>query len=449
MSDGLPQPQRMFAFAAIALAVTMAVLDGVIVNLALPAIGADLHISPAQAIWVVTAYQLAVTVSLLPLASLGDSVGYKRVYWWGLALFTLASLACACAGSLLLLACARVLQGLGAAGIMSVNIALVRFIYPKAQLGAGVGYTSLVVAGASVAGPSIAALILSFAHWQWLFLVNLPLGLLALAIGARTLPMTPASGKRFDRLSAVLNAATFGLLIAGLASISDAATTLSGQGMVVGGAVAGALFVWRERRLAAPMLPVDLLRLPVFGLSLVTSICSFAAQTMAFIALPFYIEQTLGHAPGQTGLLMTPWPLMTALVAPFAGRLSDRLAPEKLCSIGLVALAAGLASLATLGAAPAPFDIAWRLGICGLGFGLFQSPNNRVIIGSAPRERSGGASGLQSLGRLLGQSLGAVAVALVFGLARGHNTTLITGMAATLSLAAACASAFRRRIVHP
>jgi DHA2 family multidrug resistance protein-like MFS transporter len=129
--------------------------------------------------------------------------------------------------------------------------------------------------------------------------------------------------------------------------------------------------------------------------------------------------------------------------------LSDRLAPEKLCSIGLVALAAGLASLATLGAVPSPFDIAWRLGICGLGFGLFQSPNNRVIIGSAPRERSGGASGLQSLGRLLGQSLGAVAVALVFGLARGHNTTLITGMAATLSLAAACASAFRRRIVHP
>jgi MFS transporter, DHA2 family, multidrug resistance protein len=444
MTDGLPNPQRFFAFIAIAIAITMAVLDTAIVNVALPVIAADLHASPADSVWVINAYQLAITVSLLPLASLGDILGYKRVYWSGLAVFTVASLACAGAQTLPLLCFARVVQGLGAAGIMSVNIALVRFIYPKAQLGVGVGYASLVVAATSVAGPSIASVILAFARWPWLFLVNVPLGVLALLIGARTLPLSPASGNRFNVRSAALNAVAFGLLISGLTAISEPATSRRGATMVLGGVVAGAAFVWRERRLRAPMLPIDLLRLPVFALSLVTSICSFAAQTMAGVALPFYFEQTLGRTETQTGLLMTPWPLMTALVAPIAGRLSDRFAPQKLGSLGLALLATGLASLAWLGEAPSTFDICWRLAICGIGFGMFQSPNNRVIMGSAPRERSGGASGLQSMGRLLGQSLGAVAVTVAFSLVHGRNTSVLMACAAGLGVVGACASGLRR-----
>jgi len=434
----------MLAFAAIALAMCISVLDGAIVNVALPAIGADLQVSAAQSIWVVNAYQLAITVSLLPLAMLGDILGYKRVYMAGLAVFTLASLACAQAQSLDVLTAARMLQGLGAAGIMSVNIALVRFIFPRDQLGVGVGYTSLVVAASSVAGPGIASAILALAHWQWLFLVNLPLGLLALAVAARTLPLTPASGHRFDVLSAVLNALTFGLVISGLDAFSRPGGAAQGAAMLAAGLAVGVVFVTRERRLALPMLPVDLLRMPVFALSLVTSICSFSAQAMAMVALPFYFEQTLGRSPVQTGLLMTPWPLMTALVAPVAGRLSDRLRPEKISSLGLVLFAAGLGSLALLSEVASALDIAWRMGLCGLGFGLFQSPNNRVIVSSAPRERSGGAAGLQSMGRLLGQSAGAVLVALAFGLLpQQHPTTLICAAAALLSLLAAGASGLR------
>ena len=448
VTDGLPNPQRAFAFLTIAIALTMAVLDGAIVNVALPSIGKELQITPSDTIWVVTAYQLAVTVALLPLASLGDILGYKRVYWAGLAVFTAASFACANAHSLVFLSGARVVQGIGAAGIMSVNIALVRYIYPRAQLGVGVGYTALVVAVSSAAGPSVASTILSVAAWQWLFLVNVPLGIIALFVAARTLPVTPASGHRFDGLSALLNAVTFGLLIAGLDAFSDEGGSSRAALILAGAAVAALIFVWRERRLAVPMLPVDLLRRPVFALSMATSICSFAAQNMAYIALPFYFEQTLGRSEAATGFLMTPWPLMTALMAPIAGRLSDRVAPERLGSLGLVVLAIGLACLASMGADPSSLDIGWRLAICGFGFGLFQSPNNRIIIASAPRERSGAASGLQSTGRLLGQSIGAAVVAVVFGLVAHGETVLIAWMGAGLSLVGALSSGFRRTNVR-
>jgi MFS transporter, DHA2 family, multidrug resistance protein len=442
--DGLPRPQRALAFLTIAIALTMAVLDGAIVNVALPSIKTELGITPADAIWVVTAYQLAVTVSLLPLASLGDIIGYKRIYWCGLAIFTAASFACATAHTLPFLAGMRVIQGVGAAGIMSVNIALVRYIFPKALLGSGVGYTALVVAVSSAAGPSVASAILTIASWQWLFLVNVPLGLIALVVAARTLPQTPASGHAFDWASALLNAVTFGLLIAGLDAFSDPGGNGRAGLMILAAVLAGAVLVWRSLKLRVPMLPVDLLRRPVFALSMATSICSFAAQNMAYVALPFFFEQTLGRSEAATGFLMTPWPVMTALIAPIAGRLSDKFPPERLGSLGLVILAIGLASVATMGPDPSDLAIGWRLGVCGFGFGLFQSPNNRIIISSAPRERSGGASGLQSTGRLLGQSLGAAVVAVVFGLAAGGHTVLIAWMAAVLSLLGALSSGFRK-----
>ncbi|MGZ5790401.1 MAG: MFS transporter [Burkholderiaceae bacterium] len=444
MTDGLPQPQRFYAFLAIAIAMTMAVLDSAIVNVALPTIGNELAITPAQTIWIVNAFQLAVTIALLPRAALGDSIGYKKIYWGGLAIFTAASFACATSHSLFALSLARVVQGLGAAGIMSVNIALVRYIYPKAQLGIGMGYASLIVAASSAAGPTVASLILSVAHWQWLFLVNVPLGLIALVVAGKTLPATPASGHPFDLASAVLNALTFGLLITGLNSFSDAHSHAHAVVLLVGALFFGFIYVRRERRLAIPMLPFDLLRMPVFAFSMMTSISSFAAQTMAYVALPFYFQHTLGRSEVATGLLMTPWPLVTALIAPIAGRLSDRIKPARLCSLGMAVMGSGMISIALLGSTPSGFDLVWRLALCGLGFGLFQSPNNRIIISSAPRERSGGASGLQSMGRLLGQSIGAAFVAIIFGLVQGNQTALIAWCAAALSLVAACASGLRR-----
>jgi len=441
-ADGLPNPDRLWAFLAIAIALTMAVLDSAIVNVALPVLARELLVDPATAVWAVNAYQLAVTVSLLPLASLGDTLGYRRIYWGGLLVFTVASIGCALAGSFSMLIMARVLQGLGAAGIMSVNIALVRFIYPAKLLGRGVGNTALVVAVSSAAGPTLAAAILSVAPWPWLFLINVPLGVFALIVAARTLPQTPQSARRLDGWSVLLNALTFGLLITGIDGLStgDLTYPLLALG---GAAMAGIIFVRYQLSLPMPLLPLDLLRLPVFALSMMTSVCSFATQSLAYLALPFYFHDELGRSVTETGMLMTPWPLAVAVAAPIAGRLADRVSPGLLGGIGLATLAGGLALLALLPSDPTTADIVWRLTICGLGFGLFQSPNNKAIITSAPRERSGGASGMQSSARLLGQSLGAALAAVLFGLISGNPTPVILWLGAGLSAIACVTSSLR------
>jgi len=321
--DGLPTPRRYWSVAAIWLAILMAVLEGAIANVALPTIGHQLHAGPAESIWVVNAYQLAVTVSLLPLAALGDIVGYRRVYLAGLALFTLASAGCAMAHTLHELTIARVAQGIGGAGIMAINGALVRFTFPARLLGRGIGLNAMIVSLSAALGPSVAAAILGVASWPWLFAVNVPIGVLTILIGWRSLPLTPRAERRFDWISGVLNALTFGLLIYGAES-----TSRNGGGTGVyalaGGLVAGVLLIRRELTMKAPLVPLDLMRIPVFRLSVLTSILSFAAQMLAFVALPFFFQGTLHRSVVETGLLMTPWPLAVAVSAPIAGRLADR-----------------------------------------------------------------------------------------------------------------------------
>lgn len=447
--DGLPTPQRQWAILAIGLALIMAVLDGALANVALPTIAKDLGTSAAGSIWVVNAFQLAVTVSLFPLSSLGDIVGYRRVYWWGLLVFTVASAACALSDSLLALTIARVVQGFGAAGVMSVNIALVRFIYPHHQLGRGVGNNALIVAVSAAAGPTVAGAILSVASWQWLFAINVPIGVAALIIASRALPHAPRSTHRFDWVSALLNALVFGSLICGIKGLDGSQPWMLTAAELGGALALGMVLVRRQLAQPAPLLPVDLLRLPVFALSVMTSVGSFAGQAIAFVALPFYLQDVVGLSAVGTGLLMTPWPLGTALAAPLAGRLADRCDPGLLGGLGLAVLAVGLALLSLLPPEPAMADIMWRMALCGVGFGLFQSPNNKVLITSAPKERSGGASGIQSTARLLGQTLGAAFVGLLFTTHAVHGTGIALTLAAALSAAGAVTSGLRYRRSPP
>ena len=280
VQDGLPAPMRKRAVLVIILGITMAVLDGTIVNLALPSIARELRAEASASIWVVNAYQVATLALLLPVATLGDIVGYRRIYLWGIALFTLASVCCAMSGSLTGLAASRALQGVGAAGIMSVNTALVRLIYPKAILGRGIAINTMVVATASVAGPSIAALILSAASWPWLFAINLPLGLLTLLLGRRSLPdnAAPAApGVRCAPLDIVLNALSFGLIFLGVDGLGTGSGAAPGGrpwlpwAQLGAGLVLAVIYLRRQRAEAVPLFPLDLLRIPVFALSMCTS----------------------------------------------------------------------------------------------------------------------------------------------------------------------------------
>jgi DHA2 family multidrug resistance protein-like MFS transporter len=441
-ADGLPVPRRYWAIAAIILAITMSVLDSTIVNVALPSLAHDFRTSDAASIWVINAYQIAILVALLPLASLGEIVGYRRVSQCGLAVFTIASLACALAPTLTILSIARVVQGLGAAGIMSVNSALVRFTYPQRMLGRAIGINAFAVAIAAATGPTIASAILAVAHWRWLFAVNVPIGSITIVIALLALPETARSARRLNHIGVVLQVGTFALLLSGLQSFAHDATTGLGIAEIAGGCVLGTLLVRHEIVRDAPLIPFDLLRLRLFSLSVLTSIGSFMAQTAGLVALPFEIQH-VGHSAAETGLLMTPWPVGVAVAAPLAGRLADRYPAGILGSIGLLAMATGLLLLAEFPPHGTSVDLIWRMALCGLGFGFFQSPNNRTLISSAPYARTGAAGGMLATARLLGQTIGAAGVAILFRAYPGHGSNLALSVAAAIALAAAVVSASR------
>jgi MFS transporter, DHA2 family, multidrug resistance protein len=442
-ADGLPQPQRNWAILTIGLGLVMAVIDGAIANVALPTIAESLDASPAFSIWIVNGYQLAITISLLPLASLGEIIGYRRVYLAGLLLFTFASLFCALSHTLLLLTVARIVQGFGAAGILSVNAALVRFTYPRAQLGRGIGVNALVVAISAAVGPTVAAAILAVGTWPYLFAINVPLGIVALALGWRTLPHTLPAVHSFDWPSAALSAITFGLGIAAIDSVGHGETLVFCLSEFAMAAAAGLLLVLRQARMASPLLPLDLLRIPIFALSISTSIASFCGQMLAFVSLPFYLESQFGYTAVQMGLLMTPWPIAVAFAAPLAGRLVERYPAGLLGGIGLALFAAGLGALALLPANPTIFDVVWRMALSGIGFGLFQTPNNRTLIAAAPRERSGGASGMLGTARLLGQTMGAALVALFLARYPADGTQISLSVGVGFALLGAALSMLR------
>jgi MFS transporter, DHA2 family, multidrug resistance protein len=448
VTDGLPADRRGWAAAAIFTALAMASLDTAIANIALPVIAVDLHVSAADAIWVVNVYQIALVATLLPLAALGEIVGHRRIYLGGLLLFTLASLACACAWSLPSLLTARVLQGLGASGIMSVNTALVRFVYPGRLQGRGFGHNALVVATAFTLGPTIASGILAVGTWSWLFAINIPFGVVAILIGLKTLPRTPRATHAFDFLGALLAAICLGLFILGIGSATHHARpglVLTELGCAV---LAGWVLLRRQADSPAPVLPIDLFRRPLFALSAATAICTFAVQGLAFVSLPFYFEDILGRSQVETGFFMTPWPLVVGIMAPIAGRLSDRYPAGILGGLGLALLAVGMALLAMLPASPHVADIVWRMVICGCGFGFFQAPNMKALMSSAPAGRSGSASGMVATARLMGQTTGAALAAFCFGLADREGATVALVLGAGFA-AVGCVMSFLRLIAVP
>lgn len=411
------------ALLAVLLPVAVATLDISLTSTALPAIARALGAASATAIWVVNAYYLVVVAALLPLAALGEILGHRRVFIVGMLVFVAGSIASGLAGSLPLLVAGRALLGLGAAAIAAVTPALIRGLYPPQRLGQGLGLYALVVAVAFTTGPSIAAAVLTFAGWPWLFLMTLPAWLVA-ALLLPGLPPAEPQPRRFDAVAAGLCAGLFALLLLGVSGLAH------GQGWPVilaawaGAALCGHALLRRERGRPAPMLALDLFRRPLFALSSATSLFAFSVQGLAFVVLPFWLQGGLGFSQAQTGLLITPWPAALAVMALVAAPLADRHPPGLLGGIGLLALGGGLASLLLLPPDPPQLAIAWRLALCGVGFGFFQAPNMKALMASAPPERSGGAGGILATSRLLGQALGAALVALCLAAAPAGGAAL-------------------------
>jgi len=438
---GLPIPQRYVAIAAILTAIVLVVLDGAIANLALPTIALTLQVPPGVTVWVVTGYQMAIVMFLLPAAAVGESLGYRRVFTAGAALFTVASALCALAPSLPWLLVARFLQGIGSAAVMALALALLRFVYPARLIGAAIGWNALTVALSGAAGPSIGAAILSAASWPWLFAVNIPVGAVVL-IASRALPRPPGSAHRIDGLSIALNAAAFGPLVIGADLV--ASRPLLGAPLLAVAVASGAALVHREFSQARPLIPLDLLRVHSFRISVMASICCFAGQMASYVALPFYLQRDLGLDAFTTGLYMTPWPLMVGLMAPLAGRLADRMSTGWLCAIGGICLAAGLTLAAAWPLHGSVLPLVLFTMLSGIGFGFFQTPNNRNMLLAAPRERSGAAGGMQGTARLLGQTVGGVIMTLLFTLTSESAAPRIgLAVSAALALSAGLVSLLR------
>jgi MFS transporter, DHA2 family, multidrug resistance protein len=443
-TDGLPKPRRFWAIAAISFGTALLVLDGAIPTVALPTIARDLGVSNAVVTNVVTVYQLVLVMLLLPFSSLGDRIGHRRFYQAGQGVFLAASALSLLAESFFVLLGLRALQAVGAAMALSVSAAMLRQTYPANRLGTGMGVNSVIVASSAALAPTLGGFIVGNWPWQWVFAAAVPFAIVSLLLG-RALPDPVRQKRPAEWLSGIWSAITMLLLIGGLQMATHENAAI-GAALALAGLVSLLLLVRRERARTAPVLPVDLLAMPVLGFSALGAIACFVSAGALMLSLPFRLEEAMGYAPQQVGLLLLPFPLTMLVVAPLAGWMSDRIAPTKLGVSGMALAIAGLLLLAFMPDQPGALAIGWRLALTAAGFGLFFAPNSRLLIGQAPRERAAAAGGLLSTSRLLGQTLAAVTVGILLAGGAGLGPTPLFVSCALAVVAALCSLARFRSV---
>lgn len=419
--NGLPAPRRHWAILTIVCGLFLCVADTTMLNMALPTLSKAWNIDPVFSLWIVNAGQIIPLMVLFPLSALGDYLGYRRIYLSGIAVFGVGSILAASAPNLVMLVLARALQGLGVAGVLSVNTALVRQIYPRSILGKGIALNSMISAVSTVSGPLIAAGILSvFSSWRWLFVFHFPVVVAVLLLGWKVLPAGESHKDRqrqWSGLDIALNMLMFGVLFVVLDRLTHFANDPQPYVIAASSVVFVLTATWymrRQRRQMAPMFPLDLIRTRIYRWSMGASLSAFSAQTIAFIALPFLFTQRYGLTIAETGMVMTAWPIALALTAPWVGRSIGVVSAVRLCGTGAVLLALGLAALALLPVQASMLYMLWPLALCGIGFAFFQSPNNHGFVTGAPKHRSGAASGLMGSTRHAGQCVGALSLSFLF-----------------------------------
>lgn len=435
--------ERGAAVASVLAGVVLVVLEASMANVALPAMGRSLGATAGDTVWVTTAYQAALLMALLPCAALGESVGYRRVFRAGVAVFGAGAAMCAMAPGLGWLVAARFVQGLGGAAVLGLAVAQLQSVVGRERLGAAIGWNAVAVALGSAAGPAVGAAIVWGAGWRWLFAVNVPLGAAVLA-GTRALADGEGTGRRLEGWNVVLSAGGFAALV-GAAGVMGA-RPVEGVALVVAGVGAMAWLVRRERGQAAPLMPLDLLRGGSFRISVIASVCCFSGVAAAMVALPFYLQHGFGQGALETGVSMTAWPLAAAVAARLAGGLAKRVSTAWVCVAGGVLMAAALAGAGAWPREGGGAGLAGLTALCGLGFGFFQVSNNRSMFLAAPEGRSGAAGGMQGTARLAGQTAGAILMTVLFGLAPMEVAPRMgLWAAAVLTLGAGVVSVLRAR----
>lgn len=439
-TQDLPIRRRVLAVTAMSIGALMLMIDASISSVVLPTIANELGVKGSATMLVVTVYQLILAMTLLPLAAIGDRVGYRRLYQAGFTLHTLAALLCLFVNSLPALIVVRGLQSLGAATAMAVAVAMLRTIYPPHRLGAGLALNTIFNASGTALAPVVGGLVVTFTSWQWAFAAVVPLTLTSLAF-SRALPDPQPRKHPFDLRGAVLCAISFGLLIGGLEGAIHTDFLFTSLAAITLGVLSSWVLVRHEKTEAKPVLPVDLLADRALGLATLATFIGTIASMVVILYLPFRLQHGFGFSPGEIGGMMTAYAIASVMFSPIAGVLSDRIHVPLLCTAGSFVGAIGMTSFAFLPEQPGYFDIAWRLWLCGSGFGFFFSPNARFVVGSAPRERVAAAGSVFTTARMLAMAISATLVASLLSMDFGDGPVPAL-VGASLALLTSVISAF-------
>ena len=410
---------------AVAMGIFLATIDGSIVNVALPTLSAALGADFATVQWVVLSYLLTITTLLAVVGRLADMYGRKRLYNSGFVVFTVGSLLCGLSPSVGWLIGFRVLQGVGAALILALGLALVTEAFPPQERGRALGIAGSIVSIGIVTGPTLGGVIIENLSWHWIFFVNVPIGIVGTYLVWRNIPATrPPGGQAFDfGGAATLCLGLLGILLGLTTGQQEGFTSPQALGLFVFGLFFLLALFYIQRRHPQPIIDPVLFRNRLFTVNLVTGLLVFVGLGSG-VLIPFYLETVLGYSVQQVGLLLAVVPIALGIVSPISGVLSDRLGSRPISVLGLAVTLLGYLTLSTLSTETTAVGFMLRYVLVGVGVGLFQSPNNSAMMGTAPRERLGVASGLLAMTRNLGQTvgiavLGALWAALVFGAAGG------------------------------
>lgn len=407
---------KWLVLATTGMGIFLSTVDGSIVNVALPTLVDSLNTDFSIIQWVVLSYLLTVTTLMLSIGRLGDMIGKKRLYALGFIIFTVASVFCGLSPTVYWLIGFRVAQALGSALIMALGMAIVTEAFPPYERGKAIGISGAVVSVGIAIGPSLGGVILSFLSWRWIFLVNLPIGLVGILMVFRYVQSVKPKGKqKFDYLGAFILFISILCLLLGLTIGQQQGFTQPAVSILIAvWLVTFCLFVLVEKKSSHPMINLDFFQDSLLSINLTNALIAFVGIAGTTILLPFYLQNILGYQAIIVGLLLCVVPVTLGIASPIAGTLSDRFGSEKISTIGLIVVILGFYASSSLSAETGVWGYIIRLAPLGIGMGIFQSPNSSAIMGSVPKAHLGIASGLISVSRTLGQTVGTAVLGAVW-----------------------------------